>query len=85
METVKSEQYHKLRLEIGSQSKVAELLGINIRTLQRREAGELPLNPEAQRSIRALAASRHVENLTRLVDGKGIIRDTVKELAELLA
>ena len=84
METVKSETYHKLRLEIGSQAKVAELLGINIRTLQRREAGELPLNPEAQRSIKALAASLRVENLVRLAHTSDM-RSAVEEVAELLA
>jgi transcriptional regulator with XRE-family HTH domain len=85
METVKSETYHKLRLEIGSQAKVAELLGINIRTLQRREAGELPLNPEAQRSIKSLAASLHMDNLLHLAKDSSNIRSAVKELAELLA
>lgn len=85
METVKSEIYHKLRLEIGSQSKVAELLGINIRTLQRREAGELPLNPEAQRSIKALAARQKTENLLHLAKDSNVIQSAVKELAELLA
>jgi transcriptional regulator with XRE-family HTH domain len=41
------EEYSNLRKRIGSQKDVAKLLGINIRTVQRRENGEILIMSEA--------------------------------------
>ena len=82
MNIVNHSEYHKLREAIGSQAKVAGLLGINIRTLQRREAESLALRP-ALIKPRCLS---HVDNLLRLCQGSSsILRSSVKGLAELLA
>ena len=45
--TATKAQYHALRESIGSQKEVAKMLGVDIRTVQRRESGEIrpPLSP----------------------------------------
>ena len=59
---MKAEQYLKLRKALGSQEKVALLLGVDIRTVQRREAEDIPITPEAARAIMALYARQQVRN-----------------------
>ena len=57
-----SSQYLKLRKRLGSQEKVATLLGVDIRTVQRREYGDIPITAEAARAITALHARQQVRN-----------------------
>ena len=56
LEGMNATKYSKLRDRIGSQQQVADLLGVDIRTVQRRECGFIPVTPEAARSIMALRA-----------------------------
>ena len=51
-----ADQYRKLRRSLGTQTDVAELLDVNIRTIQRRESGAIPVTWEAELAI--LSVSR---------------------------
>jgi DNA-binding transcriptional regulator YiaG len=51
-------EYRSLRQPLGSQSKVAKMLQVGIRTVQRREAGEVPVFREAVLAIEQLHARR---------------------------
>jgi hypothetical protein len=55
-------RYLKLRKALGSQENVAATLGVDIRTVQRREAENIPITPEAARAIMALYARQQVRN-----------------------
>jgi hypothetical protein len=57
------EEYSKARHSIASQQKVADMLGIDLRTIQRREAGNVPITAEAERAIRSLVAERHIPHI----------------------
>jgi len=46
METILSDNYRTERQRRGSQKGVALLLGVDWRTIQRREAGEVPITRE---------------------------------------
>lgn len=48
---MKAEVYHRKRKNIGTQTSVAALLGINRITLAHREAGTLPINKEAELAL----------------------------------
>jgi DNA-binding transcriptional regulator YiaG len=50
-------EYKELRQAAGSQEKVAEALGINITTLQRREAGTFKITSEAAGAMRHLVSA----------------------------
>lgn len=45
------DQYKATRKERGTQKGVAALLGVDYRTIQRREAGDIPITEEARRAI----------------------------------
>ena len=51
-----SEEYRALRISIGSQAKVAAALGLNITTIQRREAGKRKISHEAEIAMHYLAS-----------------------------
>lgn len=59
------EEYQKMRESIApgsstaSQIKVSILLGVHLRTIQRRESGFIPVSKEAEMAIRSLAAEQH--------------------------
>jgi hypothetical protein len=48
------EEYHTLRKLIGSAKTVANLLGVDIRTIQRRESGFIIITSEASIALRHL-------------------------------
>lgn len=52
-------QYKAKRKKVGTWKTVAELLGLNLSTIARREAGTLPITKEAILSIKFLAATRN--------------------------
>lgn len=56
-------EYHKVRETIGSQRDVAKMLGVDIRTVQRREAGEILITFEATRALFSLSALNHARSL----------------------
>jgi hypothetical protein len=64
-----SATYIKLRKRLGSQENVAVLLGVDIRTVQRREAEHIPITAEAARSIMALYARQQVSNWLESQEG----------------
>lgn len=47
-------QYRSERQRRGTQQKVAMLLGVDYRTIQRRESGEIAVTTEAALALRAL-------------------------------
>ena len=49
-----SEEYRALRETIGSQAKVAAALGLNITTIQRREAAEIVVTNECLLALRCV-------------------------------
>jgi DNA-binding transcriptional regulator YiaG len=51
-------EYRTLRESVGSQKKVASALGVDYRTIQRREYGEIKIPREAEMALRALANAR---------------------------
>jgi hypothetical protein len=51
-------EYRELRKSLGSQQKVAAELGVDYRTIQRREYGEIKIPREAEMALRALANAR---------------------------
>ena len=57
-------QYHKVRETLGSQRDVAKLLGVDIRTVQRREAGEIMITFEATRALFSLSALNYLRTLS---------------------
>jgi DNA-binding transcriptional regulator YiaG len=50
------QEYTSIRESLGSQKEVSRRLGVDIRTIQRREAGEILITGEAIRSLNALTA-----------------------------
>jgi hypothetical protein len=58
-----AEEYSKARQSIASQQKVADMLGIDLRTVQGREAGSVPISAEAERAIRSLVAEKHIPHI----------------------
>jgi DNA-binding transcriptional regulator YiaG len=78
MVTMTPQEYHQLRETLGSQKEVSQRLGVNIRTVQRRETGEILITEEAVRSLNALTV------LGKLVQIAASMRDgSVKQ--ELIA
>lgn len=75
-------QYIKIRKRIGSQEKVALILGVNIRTVQRREVGDIPITGEAARAIMALAAREMAQRVLAL--DRQIFRPDIEEILVLL-
>jgi DNA-binding transcriptional regulator YiaG len=62
-------EYRALRETVGSQARVAEVLGLNLTTIQRREAGTFRISREAAAAMKALA--NNVEYSGRLVGKMG--------------
>lgn len=52
------DEYRSLRQLLGSQNQVAKMLQVGIRTIQRREAGEVPIFREAALAIEGLRRKR---------------------------
>ena len=56
-------EYHQVRESLGSQRDVSERLGVDIRTVQRREAGEIIITFEATRALLCLSAINAIQEL----------------------
>ena len=80
-----AKQYTKLREGIASQNKVSIMLGVDIRTVQRREAGFIPVTKEAERAIRSLAAEESARRLIKAEIDSNEIRFSLEQIAEMLA
>ena len=50
--------YKAERQKRGTQKAVAAMLGVDYRTIQRREAGDIPITQEAEMAIRSLKLKR---------------------------
>jgi hypothetical protein len=73
-------EYQRVRESIGSQRDVARMLGVDIRTVQRREAGDIIITFEATRALFCLCA---IEKLRGLIGQ--IKSDTVRhELGDVV-
>jgi DNA-binding transcriptional regulator YiaG len=76
-------EYQRVRESLGSQHEVAQRLGVDIRTVQRREAGEIIITFEATRALYCLSALECVRQLMEEVKDNGIKRG-LNELVVLL-
>lgn len=76
-------EYHQVRETIGSQKEVARTLGVDIRTVQRRECGEILITFEATRALFCLCAINSLHALIGKVKDNGI-RHELGELVVLL-
>jgi hypothetical protein len=65
-------EYQRVRESIGSQRDVSRLLGVDIRTIQRREAGEILITFEATRALFSLKVLEHLRNLMEEVGDSGL-------------
>lgn len=72
-----AEEYRTLREAVGSQKKVAEALGVDFRTIQRRESGQRAVNGEAGLAIAYLVKLVPVRG--RLVGRRGNPKWRTKE------
>ena len=83
MTTMTPQEYHQLRESLGSQREVSRRLGVDIRTVQRREAGEILITSEAIRSLNALTVlGKLVQIATAMRDGS--IKQELIALGDLL-
>ena len=81
--TMTAQEYHTRREALGSQKEVSGRLLVDIRTVQRREAGEIAITGEAVRSLNALTVlGRLVQIATSMRDGT--IKQELIALADLL-
>jgi hypothetical protein len=71
-------EYQKVRETIGSQRDVAKLLGVDIRTIQRRECEEIAITSEATRALFSLSALNYAHIITAKVKDNGIQRELGK-------
>lgn len=78
------QQYMKLRERIASQAKVSVLLGVDIRTVQRREAGNIPVTREAERALRSLVTEEQARRQIDTADSKEA-RAALALVVEMLA
>jgi transcriptional regulator with XRE-family HTH domain len=76
-------QYHALRESIGSQKEVAKMLGVDIRTVQRRESGEIMITFEATRALYSLAAINSLHTLIGKCKSNGIRHELDNIVARL--
>ena len=76
-------EYEKVRESIGSQRDVAKMLGVDIRTVQRREAGQILITFEATRALFSLSALGYLRTLAASVKDNGIKND-LDDLAVIL-
>jgi len=63
MDDMTHNEYATVREKIGSQKDVARMLGVDIRTVQRRECGDIIITDEAVRALLSLTARSHIERL----------------------
>jgi transcriptional regulator with XRE-family HTH domain len=77
------QEYTSIRESLGSQKEVSSRLGVDIRTVQRREAGEILITGEAIRSIYALTALRKITQIAASMRD-GIIKQELTALSDLL-
>lgn len=59
MKPLTATKYKALRQTLGTQTEVARMLGIGLRTLQHREAGDHPVNLEMTIAMRALSLAKN--------------------------
>ena len=78
-----AEEYAGVRETVGSQKDVARMLGVDIRTVQRRECGEILITDEAVRALHALSALSHLKRLM-LKATSGEKLDFQKELGKMV-
>jgi DNA-binding XRE family transcriptional regulator len=69
---VTAQRYRELREDIGSQNLVAKLLGVDKRTIQRRENGELKITREAELAILCLHHSYFFAKIFRFGPFKAV-------------
>jgi hypothetical protein len=74
MNIVNNTEYQQVRESIGSQRDVSKRLGVDIRTVQRREAGEIIITGEATRALFCLSAIERIHQLMEEVKDNGIKR-----------
>lgn len=70
-----SADYARVRESIGSQRDVAQRLGVDIRTVQRREAGEILITQECCRALCALSAIAAVRQLGAKIADMGFAQE----------
>ena len=80
--TITSTEYQKVREGIGSQRDVSKLLGVDIRTVQRREAGEILITFEATRALFCLSAIDYLHGLT--TEDNGVKQEDIDKVLALL-
>ena len=76
-------EYQRVRESIGSQRDVSQRLGVDIRTVQRREAGEILITFEATRALFCLSALERLHRLIVDVKDNGV-RHELDKLVTLL-
>jgi len=74
------DEYHQVRESLGSQRDVAQRLGVDIRTVQRREAGEIIITYEATRALLCLIAIKMIEEM--IVDNR--VREVLDKVVTVL-
>ena len=77
------DEYHQVRESIGSAKEVAKMLGVDIRTVQRREAGEILITFEATRALFCLSAINRLHTLIDNIQSNGVRRE-LNDLVTLL-
>ncbi len=79
--------YAKVRETLGSQRDVAKMLGVDIRTVQRREVGDIIITNEAVQALLSLSAIRILKDLTVKTDNreKFNVKEELDKLVNLLA
>lgn len=78
-----AQEYAQIRETVGSQKDVAKMLGVDIRTVQRREYGQILITDEAVRAIHALSALSYLKRLIlKATNGEKL--DLKKELGTMV-
>ena len=80
--TVSSSEYDKLRCKVGTLTQVARLLGVTLRTMQRRERSRLPVTKEAFLALKHLAESPDYARERRPINTEGVPFKVLLELDE---
>lgn len=75
-----AEEYARVRESVGSQKDVAKMLGVDIRTVQRRECGEIVITDEAVRALHALSTLSYLKRLIAANE----LPDFQKELSKMV-
>jgi transcriptional regulator with XRE-family HTH domain len=78
-------EYKLFREQLGSQQAVADLLGVDIRTIQRREAGDVPVLYESALAIRNTDILRQLRELeNNLPATRALIKAAIGAIADQL-